>query len=121
VHTALDAFTLFAAYHLGVGSDGEYRFQNLHQLADRLGVTPDELRDALAREGLDAERVLASGYDLAAAQVDVTVATTPAERLDVARRHFEALRRAPAHGRDWERELAEDAAENERVFGRRDR
>jgi hypothetical protein len=120
VRTEPDAFTLFASYHLGLTADGEYRFQNLHQVAERLGLGPQELLDALARERLDPDSLLAGGYDLASAQVDAMSGATPEERLAAARRHFDALRATHGHGRDWERELAEDAAENERVFGKPD-
>jgi hypothetical protein len=114
----LDAFTLFCSYHLGLTADGEYRFQNLHEVADRLGLSPQALQQALAEEHLDPESILASGYNLPSAQVDVMVAPSSEARLAVARHHFDALR-AGSGKRDWERELAEDAAENERIFGRK--
>lgn len=115
--TLHDGFSLFAAYHLGLLPDGEYRFQNLHQLAERLGVSTAEFQQALVVTGLDADRVLASGFDLVTAQLEVMDADTSAERLSIARRQYEAFRNLPPGSRrDWERELAEAAAENERVF-----
>jgi hypothetical protein len=118
--TLHDGFSLFAAYHLGLLPDGEYRFQNLHQLAARLGVSPSEIQQALVDEGIDAETVLASGFDLVAAQLAVMDAETSAERLSIACYHYEAFRhRRPGARRDWERELAEAAAENEQIFDAR--
>jgi uncharacterized protein YbjT (DUF2867 family) len=118
--TLHDGFSLFAAYHLGLLPDGEYRFQNLHQLAARLGASSAEVQQALVATGLDADTVLASGFDLVAAQLEVMGADTSAERLSIARRHYEAFRHLPPGSRrDWERELAEAAAENERIFDTR--
>jgi hypothetical protein len=116
--TLHDGFSLFAAYHLGLLPDGDYRFQNLHQLAARLGVSPAELQQALVATGLDADSVLASGFDLVTAQLEVMDADTSEGRLSIARRHYEAFRHLPPGSRrDWERELAEAAAENEQIFG----
>jgi hypothetical protein len=118
--TLHDGFSLFAAYHLGLLPDGEYRFQNLHQLAARLGVSAAELQQALVTTGLDADSVLASGFDLVAAQLEVMDADTSAERLSIARRQYEAFRHLPPGSRrNWERELAEAAAENERIIDAR--
>ena len=89
--TLHDGFSLFAAYHLGLLPDGEYRFQNLHQLAAHLGVGSAEVQQALIIAGLDADTVLASGFDLVAAQLEVMGAGTSAERLSIARRHYEAF------------------------------
>lgn len=118
--TLHDGFSLFAAYHLGLLPDGQYRFQNVHQLAARLGVSAAEIQQALVAAGLDADSVLASGFDLVAAQLEVMDADTSADRLSIARRHYEAFRHLPPSSRrDWERELADAAAENKRIFAPR--
>lgn len=111
------AFELFCAYHLGVTKDDGYEFQNVHQVAKRFGVPSGVIKQALQEFGMDSDRLIQSDFDLAAAQVDVMNVPDGVSRTEVARTHWEAFRNAHRKQRDWRRELAEDAVENERVFG----
>jgi hypothetical protein len=114
---AVSDFDLFCAYHLGLTDEGGYRFQNLHDVAERFGVPQARLKQLLAEHGLDADAMIHSGFDVAAAQVEIMIAADAPTRLALARAHFEAYRAAPRRVRDWERELAEDARANRETYG----
>lgn len=113
----IEAFTLFCAYHLGVTADDGYEFQNVHQVAKRFGVASGVIKQALQDFGMDPDRLIQSDFDLSGAQVDVMSVPDGVSRTEVARAHWEAFRSARTRPRDWQRELATDARENEKVFG----
>src|SRR5512142_678146 len=113
----ITAFDLFCAYHLGITADGGYRFQNIHDVAKRFGCSSGVIKQLLADFGMDPDAIVQSAYDIASAQVDVMVAPAGVSRREMAVNMYEEFRRAPRRARDWARELAEDARENERVFG----
>jgi len=115
----ITAFDLFCAYHLGITEDGGYRFQNLHDVARRFGCSSGVIKQLLSDFGMDSDVLVQSSYDIASAQVDVMAAPSGVSRCELARQMFEEFGRAPRRARDWARELAEDARENERIYKRR--
>jgi hypothetical protein len=115
----IDAFDLFCAYHLGITADDGYRFQNVHQVAQRFGVNAAVIRQILSDFDMDPDTVVHSSFDMAGAQVDIMLVPEGVSRTEVARGLFAEFRAAPRRARDWEAELRADARDNERIFGRR--
>ncbi|MBI5498380.1 MAG: hypothetical protein HY904_25485 [Deltaproteobacteria bacterium] len=115
----LDPFELFCAYHLGITPENTYRFQNVHDVARRFGVTPGEVRQALQVYGMDPDAAINSKFNMAVAQVDVQVAPPGVDLLTLAQMHYEEFLGSPRKARKWSRELERDAAENELIFNKR--
>jgi hypothetical protein len=113
----IDPFTLFCAYYLGITADDRYEFQNIHQVAKRFGTSSGVIRQLLQDFGMDTDSIVHSTFDMAGAQVDVMHVPEGVSRTEVARAHYEEFLTAPAGRRDWTRELADDAKENEKTFG----
>jgi hypothetical protein len=113
----ISPFDLFCAYHLGITADGGYRFQNVHDVAKRFGCSSGVIKQVLGELGMDSDSIVQSKFDMASAQVDVMAAPEGVSRTEMARAMYEEYRKAPRRARDWKAELAEDARENERVFG----
>lgn len=65
-----DAITLFALYHLGLDSDGNYRFRNFHECARSLKVDTETLERWLKAAKLDAESIGLVEFNMTAAHVD---------------------------------------------------
>ena len=114
-----DGFSLFCAYHLGLDPAGKKREMNVHDVARAFGVTVDDVQADLVRFGLTSERLMNLDFDLAAARDDVWASPPGVDLPSIARMHFDLLRAAVDKPRDWQREAEEDAAENERIFGKR--
>jgi hypothetical protein len=117
----ISPFELFCAYHLGITADDGYRFQNIHDVAKRFGVSSGVIKQLLSELGMDADALVNSKFDIASAQVDVMVAPEGVSRLALARELYEQFLKAPRRARDWAKELVEDARENEKTFGVRPR
>ena len=115
----IDAFDLFCAYHLGITAGGDYQFQNIHQVAKRFGTNAGVIRQLLAELGMDPDAIVHSSFDMAGAQVDIMLAPEGVSRVELARDLYQVFRTAPRRDRNWAKELAEDARENERIFGPR--
>jgi hypothetical protein len=113
----IDAFELFCAYHLGITADNGYAFQNIHQVAKRLKTNAAVIRQILSELGMDPDAIVHSSFDLASAQVDIMLAPEGVSRVELARELYQEFRQAPRRDRNWAKELAEDARENERIFG----
>jgi hypothetical protein len=113
----IEPFTLFCAYYLGITPDDGYAFQNVHHVAKRFGVSAGVIRQVLQDLEMDPDRLVHSDFDLASAQVDVMHVPEGVSRTALAREHWTAFRRSKTQVRDWARELATDARENERTFG----
>jgi hypothetical protein len=113
----IDAFELFCAYHLGITADNGYAFQNIHQVAKRLKTNAAVVRQILSELGMDPDAIVHSSFDLASAQVDIMLAPEGVSRVELARELYQEFRQAPRRDRNWAKELAEDARENERIFG----
>ncbi len=115
----IDAFSLFCAYHLGITAEGGYRFQNIHQVARRFGTNAAVVKQCLADLGMGPDVLVQSDFDMADAQVDIMMAPDGISRVELAREIFRRFRAAPRKRRDWTAELARDARDNERIFGRK--
>lgn len=113
----IDPFALFCAYHLGITEDDGYRFQNIHQVAKRFGTNAGVIKQLLTDFDMAPETIVHSSFDMASAQVDIMLAPEGISRTELARSLFEEFRSAPRRGRDWKKELEEDARINERTFG----
>jgi len=115
----ITAFDLFCAYHLGITADDRYQFQNLHDVAKRFGCSSGVVKQLLSEMNLDADALVQSKFDIASAQVDIMAAPPGVSRLELARRLYDEFLKAPRRARDWAAELAQDARENEKTFGKR--
>src|SRR4051812_21171471 len=114
---SIDPFALFCAYYLGVTEDDGYRFQNIHQVARRFGVSSGVLKQVLQDLEMDTDRIMNTTFDMASAQVDVMSVPEGVSRTEIARDHWEEFRASAWAPRDWKRELENDARINEKVFG----
>jgi hypothetical protein len=113
----IEPFTLFCAYHLGITEDDGYRFQNIHQVADRFRTNAAVIKQLLAEFELDSDTIIHSAFDMAGAQVDIMLAPEGVSRTALARGLYDEFRAAPRRARNWLEELEKDARENERIFG----
>lgn len=113
----LDPFKVFCAYHLGLTDDDRYEFQNVHQVAKRFGVPSGVLKQVLQDWQLDADHIVHSTFDMSGAQVDVMYVPEGISRRAMAESLWQDFLHAAPKSRDWQRELAEDAMANEKVFG----
>jgi len=113
----IEPFALFCAYHLGITADGGYRFQNIHQVAQRFGTNAAVIRQLLLEFEMDSDTVVHSAFDMAGAQVDIMLAPEGIDRTELARELFTQFRAAPRRARNWVKELEEAARQNERTFG----
>lgn len=113
----LDAFSLFCAYHLGIGPKKEYKPANLNEVARRFGNEPAIVRQALKECGMDSAALLDRDFDMALAQLDIQVAPEGIDRLELAKSIYEDFLAAPHVKRDWKKILEEDRKENRKVFG----
>ena len=112
-------FELFCAYHLGITADDGYRFQNIHDVAKRFGCSSGVIKQLLADLSMDADALVQSKFDIASAQVDIMAAPNGISRRVLAQQMYDEFLRAPRRARDWVKELAQDARENEKIYGRR--
>jgi hypothetical protein len=115
---SFDVFELFCAYHLGITAEGNYRQQNINDMARRFNCTPAELKQALVDYHLDSDAMINSDFDLAMAQIDIMVAPEGVDKRELARPWFEESQKANPHARNWQREIEEDAKENAKIFGK---
>ncbi len=113
----LDAFSLFCAYHLGIGPKKEYKPSNLNEVARRFGQDPATVRQALKECDMDSASLLDRDFDMALAQLDIQVAPEGIDRMELAKSIYEDFLAAPHVKRDWKKILEEDRKENRKVFG----
>jgi hypothetical protein len=113
----LNAFSLFCAYHLGIGPKKEYRPANLNEVARRFGNDPATVRQALKECNMDSAALLDRDFDMALAQLDIQVAPEGIDRMELAKSIYEDFLAAPHVKRDWKKILEEDRKENRKVFG----
>lgn len=113
----MDAFSLFCAYHLGIGPKKEYRPSNLNEVARRFGNDPATVRQALKECGMDSASLLDRDFDMALAQLDIQVAPEGIDRMELAKSIYDDFLAAPHVKRDWKKILEEDRKENRKVFG----
>ena len=111
-----ETFSLFCAYHLGLFPDGSVRFANLHDVARTFDLGPDQVLAELAKERLDPDSLVHSGFDVASAQVDIQVSPEGVDLRVLAQMHFDAALVARDKDRDWDAELQSDRAANASTF-----
>ena len=89
----LSPFSAFCAAHLGITATDGFARPSLAAAAERFGMSRDELAAYLEEERLCSGALRAAGFDLPGAVLDMRVAPDGISRTELARTHFEDLRR----------------------------
>ena len=113
----LDAFSLFCAYHLGIGPNKEYKPANINEIARRFGQDQGVVKQALKDCKMDSASLLDKDFDMALAQLDIQVAPEGIDKIELAKAIYEDFLEAPSVKRDWKKIIEEDRKENRKVFG----
>ena len=113
----LDAFSLFCAYHLGIGPNKEYKPSNINEVARRFGQDQGVVKQALKECNMDSAALLDKDFDMALAQLDIQVAPEGIDKMELAKSIYEDFLEAPNVKRDWKKIIEEDRKENRKVFG----
>jgi len=113
----LDAFSLFCAYHLGIGPNKEYKPSNINEVARRFGYDQGVIKQALKECNMDSASLLDKDFDMALAQLDIQVAPEGIDKMELAKSIYEDFLKAPNVKRDWKKIIEEDRKENRKVFG----
>jgi len=113
----LDAFTLFCAYHLGIGPNKEYKPSNINEVARRFGQDQGVVKQALKECNMDSASLLNKDFDMALAQLDIQVAPEGIDKMELAKSIYEDFLEAPNIKRDWKKIIEEDRKENRKIFG----
>ena len=114
---SLDAFSLFCAYHLGIGPNKEYKPSNINEVARRFGHDQGVIKQALKECNMDSASLLDKDFDMALAQLDIQVAPEGIDKMELAKSIYEDFLKAPNVKRDWKKIIEEDRKENRKVFG----
>ena len=114
---SLDAFSLFCAYHLGIGPNKEYKPSNINEVARRFGQDQGVVKQALKECNMDSASLLNKDFDMALAQLDIQVAPEGIDKIELAKSIYEEFLQAPNIKRDWKKIIEEDRKENRKVFG----
>ena len=114
---SLDAFSLFCAYHLGIGPNKEYKPSNINEVARRFGQDQGVVKQALKECNMDSASLLNKDFDMALAQLDIQVAPEGIDKMELAKSIYEEFLKAPNIKRDWKKIIEEDRKENKKVFG----
>jgi hypothetical protein len=88
----LSPFSVFCALHLGITEDDGYAEQDRPKVAQRFGLTLEELDEFLREHGLERENLHAAGFDVSSARIDIEVAPEGISRLELARTLFQEAR-----------------------------
>ena len=113
-------FELFCVYYLGLTPEGEYRFVNGNQVAQRYNWTVDDLLRQLKKHSLDPDTVLNTDFPMAKYQIDIQLASDAevgSQLLSRAKEIFEEFKSRLGHARDWLKEI-EGEKEADRQKGR---
>jgi hypothetical protein len=113
----LDAFSLFCAYHLGIGPNKEYKLLNINEVARRFGQDQGVVKQALKECNMDSAALLDKDFDMGLAQLDIQVAPEGIDKMELAKSIYEDFLEAPNVKRDWKKIIEEDRKENRKVFG----
>ena len=81
----LDAFNLFCAYHLGITSRNQYKFQSIGEVARRFKVDVRAIKRKLTEYGLTTEAINKTGFSIKYAQMDIQVAPEGVSRRELAK------------------------------------
>ena len=114
---SLDAFSLFCAYHLGIGPNKEYKPSNINEVARRFGQDQGVVKQALKECNMDSASLLNKDFDMALAQLDIQVAPEGIDKMELAKSIYEEFLEAPNIKRDWKKIIEEDRKENRKIFG----
>ena len=114
---SLDAFSLFCAYHLGIGPNKEYKPSNINEVARRFGQDQGVVKQALKECNMDSASLLNKDFDMALAQLDIQVAPEGIDKMELAKSIYEEFLLAPNIKRDWKKIIEEDRKENRKIFG----
>ncbi|MBT5469081.1 MAG: hypothetical protein HOK41_00620 [Nitrospina sp.] len=114
---SLDAFSLFCAYHLGIGPNKEYKPSNINEVARRFGQDQGVVKQALKECNMDSASLLDKDFDMALAQLDIQVAPEGIDKMELAKSIYEDFLEAPNVKRDWKKIIEEDRKENRKIFG----
>jgi len=114
---SLDAFSLFCAYHLGIGPNKEYKPSNINEVARRFGQDQGVVKQALKECNMDSASLLNKDFDMALAQLDIQVAPEGIDKIELAKSIYEEFLQAPNIKRDWKKIIEEDRKENRKIFG----
>ena len=114
---SLDAFSLFCAYHLGIGPNKEYKPSNINEVARRFGQDQGVVKQALKECNMDSASLLNKDFDMALAQLEIQVAPEGIDKMELAKSIYEEFLKAPNIKRDWKKIIEEDRKENKKVFG----
>ncbi|MDH5753120.1 MAG: hypothetical protein OEZ59_11985 [Deltaproteobacteria bacterium] len=108
-----DPFALFCIYYLGLTPEGEVRFFNANQVAQRYRWSVEGLMGALARHGLHPDKVINTDFPLSRHQIDFQMAAEEGLSAEVlhnrARMVYEKFRAATGK-RDWLKEIDQEKA-----------
>jgi hypothetical protein len=113
----LDSFSLFCAYHLGIGANKEYKPANINEVARRFGQDQGVVKQALKECNMDSAALLDKDFDMALAQLDIQVAPEGIDKMELAKSIYEEFLEAPSVKRNWKKIIEEDRKENRKVFG----
>ncbi len=113
----LDAFSLFCAYHLGIGPNKEYKPSNINEVARRFRQDQGVVKQALKECNMDSAALLDKDFDMALAQLDIQVAPEGIDKMELAKSIYEDFLEAPNVKRDWKKIIEEDRKENRKIFG----
>ena len=111
MNIAEDPFALFCIYYLGLTPEGEVRFFNANQIAQRYRWSVDGLMRALAQHGLHPDTVVNTDFPLSRFQIDFQLETEhmPVEaRINRARIVYEKFLASVGKRRDWLNEIARE-------------
>ena len=88
----IDPFALFCSYILGIREDQSYAQPSLKDTAHRLGTSFSSLKRALFVYALNYEQILAAGFDLEMARLDIRVAPVGIDKFEIAKESYKELR-----------------------------
>ena len=106
-----DPFALFCIYYLGLTPEGEVRFFNANQVAQRYNWSVDGLLKALSRHDLHPDKVLNTDFPLARFQIDFQLETGSMSleaKFNRAQLIYERYRANQDKRRDWLQEIAQE-------------
>ncbi len=94
----VDPFLLFAAFHLGLDENQNYRKQGPREIARRFNIQPHEIRDLLASYLIDHSTFHRIRFDITLYELDIRVAPEGIDKTAVARQiwdeYIEAAQKA---------------------------
>jgi hypothetical protein len=87
----LSPFSVFCALYLGITETDGYADQPRRQVAERFGLSDEDLEAYLGEHRLCADDLESADFDLEGARIDIKVAPEGISRTELARTLFEEL------------------------------